>query len=216
MAAIIKTAGAKDIFRPDTLCLDFANTMDWHASDQPQEMLHSFEDLLDWAGKKGALDEAISRRLREISARQPKEAAEALAHGIELREAIYRIFSSHANNCRPAANDLYILNDCLREALAHLMIVWHEDHYDWEWPEEEESLERVFWPAARSAADLLTSEWLERIGQCADDRGCGWLFLDESRNRNRRWCDMRGCGNRAKARRFYQKSQKSKPELSPS
>ena len=37
--------------------------------------------------------------------------------------------------------------------------------------------------------------------QCADDRGCGWLFLDTSRNQSRRWCSMKSCGNRAKVRR---------------
>jgi predicted RNA-binding Zn ribbon-like protein len=36
------------------------------------------------------------------------------------------------------------------------------------------------------------------------------LFLDISRNRSRRWCDMRDCGNRAKASRFYKKSKKDR------
>src|SRR5437867_266741 len=36
---------------------------------------------------------------------------------------------------------------------------------------------------------------------CAADT-CEWLFLDRTKNRTRRWCDMKICGNRAKARRF--------------
>ena len=63
--------------------------------------------------------------------------------------------------------------------------------------------ERVLWPVVWSAANLLTSRILERVGQCADDRGCGWLFMDLSRNRSRRWCDMKDCGNRDKVRRYY-------------
>jgi predicted RNA-binding Zn ribbon-like protein len=39
---------------------------------------------------------------------------------------------------------------------------------------------------------------------------CGWLFLDESRGKRRRWCDMKDCGNREKARRYYRQQQKSK------
>jgi predicted RNA-binding Zn ribbon-like protein len=31
------------------------------------------------------------------------------------------------------------------------------------------------------------------------------MFLDTTRNASRRWCDMAGCGNRAKAKRFYAK-----------
>lgn len=30
---------------------------------------------------------------------------------------------------------------------------------------------------------------------------CRWIFLDGSRNRSRRWCDMAACGNRAKVAR---------------
>ena len=39
---------------------------------------------------------------------------------------------------------------------------------------------------------------------CANS-DCGWLFIDMSRNKSRRWCDMKDCGNRAKGKRFYRK-----------
>lgn len=38
-----------------------------------------------------------------------------------------------------------------------------------------------------------------RLKVCADPT-CRWAFLDTSRNRSRRWCDMADCGNRAKNR----------------
>jgi predicted RNA-binding Zn ribbon-like protein len=63
----------------------------------------------------------------------------------------------------------------------------------------------MLWRIVRSTTGLLTSEDLQRVGVCADDRGCGWLFYDTSRNRTRQWCSMRGCGNRAKAKRHYDK-----------
>ncbi|MGH7448040.1 MAG: CGNR zinc finger domain-containing protein, partial [Longimicrobiales bacterium] len=43
---------------------------------------------------------------------------------------------------------------------------------------------------------------LDRVKLCGND-ACAWLFIDVSRNRSRRWCDMKDCGNRAKARRHY-------------
>ena len=58
------------------------------------------------------------------------------------------------------------------------------------------------WPVLWDAAALLTSANLQRLGRC-DDEHCGWVFLDHSRNRSRRWCAMEDCGNRAKARRHY-------------
>jgi len=64
-----------------------------------------------------------------------------------------------------------------------------------------DDLERPLWEIAHSAADLLTSGDQERVKECASTT-CEWVFLDKSRNRSRRWCDMSDCGNRAKARRF--------------
>jgi predicted RNA-binding Zn ribbon-like protein len=62
----------------------------------------------------------------------------------------------------------------------------------------------MLWPIASSAADLLTSERLKKVRLC-EAKTCTWLFLDESRNHSRRWCDMKVCGNREKARRHYQR-----------
>jgi predicted RNA-binding Zn ribbon-like protein len=56
-------------------------------------------------------------------------------------------------------------------------------------------------PIALSAAELITGPRAARVRQCADSGGCGWLFVDESRAQNRRWCSMGDCGNRAKAAR---------------
>jgi predicted RNA-binding Zn ribbon-like protein len=41
---------------------------------------------------------------------------------------------------------------------------------------------------------------LVRVRRCAD-AGCTRVFHDESKNGRRRWCDMKSCGNRAKAAR---------------
>ena len=56
------------------------------------------------------------------------------------------------------------------------------------------------WPVARSVAELLTSPNLGRVKVCGGE-GCGWMFLDESRNASRRWCDSRNCGNRKRVRK---------------
>ena len=76
------------------------------------------------------------------------------------------------------------------------------DRFTWTWLDEPLSLDTPLWPVARSAAELLTSSELSALRLCASDR-CAWLFLDTSRNGSRRWCSMRTCGNRAKARRHH-------------
>ncbi len=73
---------------PDTLCLDFANTMDWHASAQPEESLHQFEDLLAWAEEHGILEGTAVDWMRRNAQQRSRDAEKALANGVELREVI--------------------------------------------------------------------------------------------------------------------------------
>ena len=56
-----------------------------------------------------------------------------------------------------------------------------------------------------SAGDLLLGPKLARVRQCANP-ACRFLFLDDSKAGNRRWCSMAACGNRMKARRHYQRT----------
>ena len=186
------------------LCLDFANTADWHGGDQPEERLNSYPDLVSWAERVGLLAEDEAQQLLREAARHPDDAAVVLEQAISFREALFRIFSAVAAGDSPEATDLAILNEVLSMGLGRLHIVSTSAGFGWEWTGEEDKLERMLWPVAQSAAELLTSAELVRVGRCAEDR-CGWLFMDMSRNRSRRWCDMRDCGNRAKARRHYER-----------
>jgi predicted RNA-binding Zn ribbon-like protein len=71
---------------------------------------------------------------------------------------------------------------------------------EWSWADQRDP-ELPLWALAMSAADLITSEAVQRVRTC-DNAECRWLFLDTSKNHTRRWCDMKICGNRMKARRF--------------
>jgi predicted RNA-binding Zn ribbon-like protein len=186
------------------LCLDFSNTLEWHASDHPQESLTSYADLVNWSLKAGVVTNSEARLLLREARRRPAEASAALERAIFLREAIYRIFSSVAAKRRPKKADLDTLNDALSEALARARVVQTGEGFVWDWAGRGSALEGILWPVVRSAAELLTSGDLGRVRECAGV-GCGWLFVDVSRNRLRRWCDMKSCGNRAKARRHYER-----------
>jgi len=186
------------------LCLDFANTAEWHASDHPQEYLTSYSELVSWSQGGGILTDQQAQHLLQEAAQRPEEAAAVLERAIALREALYHLFSAIAHQLAPGTADLDIFNAALSEAMARSRLIPTENKFAWDWVDDD-MLDQVLWPVAWSAAQLLTSEELDRVGECADERGCGWLFLDMSRNRSRRWCDMGECGNRAKARRSYQR-----------
>ena len=195
-------------FDSGNLVLDFANTTEFHASDHPDEHLNSYADLLSWAEGAGLLTHSEGMALLVRSNKEPEASLNVLGKALEFREMIYRIFSAIASKERPSQADLSVFNEELAKSLKNTCITTDEQGYSWGWQNMEASLGSMLWPIAREAANLLTSQDITRIGECADDRGCGYLFIDTSRNHSRRWCSMEDCGNRAKAQRHYQKISK--------
>lgn len=197
----VLTAGTMKLLG-GSLCLDFANTVNWHKSEQPVELLNNYSDLIDWSRNTKVLSDQEADTLLRHASESPADAEAVKTRAVELREAIYRIFTAVADGERPSVDDLELLNAALGPALSNARIIEGQDGYTWDWAGDELSLDRMLWPVARSAAELLASAQLSQARQCADEK-CGWLFLDMSRNRSRRWCSMEYCGNRNKARNYY-------------
>jgi predicted RNA-binding Zn ribbon-like protein len=187
------------------LCLDFANTAEWHLSEHPAERLTSYAELIAWARAINLLPDRAAQQLVRAADQHPTEAARVLDRAVALREAIYHIFVAVAAGKSPSADDQTTLNTELSHTVSKSRLVWNKANFDWGRQGEDGDLDQVLWWILRSTTNLLTSEDIQRVGVCADDRGCGWLFYDTSRNRTRQWCSMRGCGNRAKAKRHYDK-----------
>lgn len=184
------------------LCLDFVNTVSWGGVERRNERLQSYGDLIRWAREAGLLTPTAAARLTRAAEAAPARAARALADAHALREALHQVFAARAAGRAPPSDATATLNRFLGRALGRLRLRAAADGCSWTFPEESDEPDRVLWPVAWSAAELLTSDDAGAIRMCAGER-CGWLFLDRSRNRSRRWCDMRVCGNAAKVRRFY-------------
>ncbi len=188
------------------LCLDFANTVDGHGSDQPREYLQTYSDLIDWSEHAGILSRSQSKHLQRQAQDQPEEAAAVLEQALALREVIYRIFMAVAQGSHCRTEDLALLNDHLVRVFGNLQVVREGEVFRWDWRHRDSALDQMLWPIARSAAELLTSDDLARVKQCAETvERCGWLFVDTSKNHSRRWCDMKDCGNRAKVRQYLER-----------
>ena len=186
------------------LALDLANTTSERHSGSPRERLTRFEDVVTWAGRVGLAGGREAEMLRKAAEAHPVLAARALDQLRELREVIYRVFSAVTGDGPPAPADLEALDRAWRESMGHRRLVWQKGRFAWEWTPDEEDLTRIGWPVADSAVALLGADELARVKKCrAED--CNWLFVDSSRNRSRRWCDMADCGNRAKVRRYYRR-----------
>jgi len=188
------------------LCLDFANTVDWHTSKSPVESLNKYADLIKWSVNRGIISGDAKDVLLRKSEEKPIEAQAVLEKAREIRENIYQILSDTAHGHPIKITDLKGFNKALASMLSHSRLAPYERGLRWDWDSHSDKLDSIIWPVVKSAVDLMTSEAIKRVGQCVDEKGCGWLFWDSSRNRSRRWCDMSDCGNRAKVRRFYAKS----------
>lgn len=188
------------------LCLDFANTVSRRENpDQRKEHLTTDADLISFAAQTGLILPGQISGLRVYARRHLKSAREAFQRGIALRETLHRAFSAIAQRKPAAAADLQQINDAALEALQHRHLMRSNGGYRWEWNSDGASpLDYVLWAVANSAATLLTSKELRALRYC-EAPDCEWLFLDHSRNRSRRWCDMTSCGNRQKARRHYRR-----------
>jgi predicted RNA-binding Zn ribbon-like protein len=189
------------------LCFDFANTVSRrHLPQLRAEHLSSYADLVAFAEQANLVPPKLAAALRSRSSRNPMEAQSAFRQSIVLREGLYRSFSAIAAGKHARSEDIQQINDSALEALQHRKLIRTNGNYRWEWqPKGSDLLDRILWSIAESAANLLTSEDRAAIRECgAPD--CEWLFLDHSRNGSRRWCDMKSCGNRQKARRHYQRA----------
>ena len=126
------------------------------------------------------------------------QATRIFGEALGLRETIHRCFVATASGRAPDVADLAALNAALAEAPPRQRV----GPGGWDIGAPALSAGTLLAPVLWSAADLLVGNRLARVRHCANP-DCGWLFLDNSKSGNRRWCSMSACGNRAKAHRHY-------------
>ena len=180
--------------------LAFVNTLSARPTAAPVERLVSYEALADWAREQRLVPGAAADRLIAEARRHPHQAAAVLARAKEFREALNALAEAIDHERQPATSTLETIGMFLSSAYAHGRLVPYEGALQWV-SSTDDDLERIVWEIARAAGRLVVSPRLARIRACAAS-DCGWWFADDTKNRSRRWCDMKICGNREKVRRF--------------
>ena len=188
-----------------SVALDFANTLDWRLRPRPVELLNGYPDLLRFARSAAILTAPECRALKRWAGAHPRAAARTLAEAAGVREAIAAIFQAIVRGKTIPAAPLARLESACHAASGARALRAGDGGAAWSWREASAEPDRPAWAAALDAARILTSGESARVRHCGDAH-CGWFFLDTSRHRTRRWCSMKGCGNRNKARRFYERS----------
>jgi predicted RNA-binding Zn ribbon-like protein len=179
-------------------CLELVNTVEPRIGPVRRDALTSYDALLDWA----APPEPAGTGLRRAAHADPAAAGRALRSAIELREALFELFAALARHRPPPAPASEVLR---RHYLAACRAsTWDiaPGRTEWHWPADE--LRQLGWRIAVEAVALVAGP--VAVKQCPPEHGgCGWLFVDRTKNGSRRWCSMADCGNTSKARRLTAK-----------
>jgi predicted RNA-binding Zn ribbon-like protein len=185
------------------LALDFANTVSYRPTARATDRLVDYNSLVFFGMESGVYAGGVNR-LFAVAGESPGRGKSALQKAIRFREALYAIFSAVVERRAIPSNALALLNVMVQEANEHGRLVHANRRFVWEWIGMDSDLDSGLWPVARAAADLLLSDELANLRLCASE-DCAWLFLDKTKNKRRRWCNMKICGNRVKARRHYER-----------
>jgi predicted RNA-binding Zn ribbon-like protein len=190
--------------------LDFINTADWTERGPEKDRVTDFDRFTRWAEGAGILTPQNGNSLRSAARARPREAEAALRKALQARGVLQRLFSAIAKGEKPD-DSLEAFNRMLSVALEHMRVVSGKEKRSRQellrltWPELGENPESVIWPILWSAASLLVSPEAGMIRTCCGEN-CGWMYVDRSRNRFRRWCQMSTCGTREKSRRRYERA----------
>jgi len=183
--------------------LAFINTLSSRPTVAPVERLDSYEALVLWAREQHLVSAAAAERLLAEAKKHPHHASLVLARAKQFREALNGLAAAIDTGKPPHHDVLATIGECLAGAYANARLVPHEGALQWV-ASADDDLERIVWEIGRAAGRLVVSPRLARVRACAAG-DCGWWFVDDTKNRSRRWCDMTLCGNREKMRRFRSK-----------
>jgi predicted RNA-binding Zn ribbon-like protein len=185
------------------LSLDFVNTIHDRYEEPFRDYIHNYPELVTWSHFAGGIDEIQKKKLLQLSQENKKGSEQVYLKSIQLREAIYNYILYMNNQDKVPTADSKLINQWLSRAFSNLELVQVKSDVLLNWNPENLRLESVLWPIIKSFVDLITSDMRRRIKQCPN---CGWVFVDKSKNKSRRWCSMDTCGNRIKAQRYAQKN----------
>ena len=187
------------------LCLDFCNSGQNAREPSGTESIAGFPDLVDWLEAAEAVTRDQAARLRRGAAASPRAAAQVWGRAMKLRDALFRVFNARAEGRAIAREDLSIIEAEHARAASFARLSRDGDGYRWTLDPSAAALDAAMQPLVESAASLLTSAKMERLRRCGNST-CYWLFIDETKNHSRRWCEMASCGNVVKVRRHREKA----------
>jgi predicted RNA-binding Zn ribbon-like protein len=192
------------------LCLDFCNTgQHVRGAEQKQiEWLSDFGELIAWLHAAGALTAKQASALRAAAERAPEAAQRVLSRALRFREALARALIAKAQERTPFTDDMQLIEQEYARSARYARLAAAEEGFRWTVDGEADELDVALRPIVESAVSLMTSPRMARLRRCGNAT-CYWLFIDETKNASRRWCEMASCGNVMKVRRHRARARRA-------
>lgn len=187
--------------------VDFVNTLHSRVDPAPRDYLETPAHLIGWCQHAGLIGAADARRLMGLG---PKEGKRLLEEARALRETLYGVLRARLDGRRDD-EALALLNRELEKTARWRRLEDEGDGFAWRHRIKAGRPRSLLAPIVFAATELMTSPELARLKACPPPDGCGWLFLDRSRNASRTWCSMKTCGNAAKLRRYRARQRNTAP-----
>jgi predicted RNA-binding Zn ribbon-like protein len=190
--------------------LDFVNSDDAGGSGAgaPRvDALATFEGFVAWLEAAGLLDRERAGGLLRRGELQRAGATAVVVEARRVRAVLRLLAERGAQSDAVRREALATINRVLGRSAGMRRLERRADGaYVRSFVPTGDAFAGMMIPVADSAADALVDpSQLARVRRCAAP-ACARMFVDLTKNASRRWCDMRTCGNRAKARRRRSRS----------
>jgi predicted RNA-binding Zn ribbon-like protein len=179
---------------------DFINTVNTRTAAATVDYIECYEDIIVWAEKAALLSKKRIRTLSQFAEKNEVNKEAVFRKAIKTREVLYALFSAIVKGKNPDAGILNEFNKILAVSFSKMKLNISSLKSEISFTGNIVSLDEPICIIMKSAYDILTSENRAILKECP---GCGWLFIDKTKNGKRRWCDMKVCGSNDKAKRYY-------------
>jgi predicted RNA-binding Zn ribbon-like protein len=115
---------------------------------------------------------------------------------------MHRIVSDFVDGHSPSREHIDFLNKVMANGeVVRQLIVTEDERYQLIYNTLGHQWTHVQAEIAASMAQMMAEDEPSRIRIC-DNPNCLWVYYDDTRNRSKRYCDDKLCGNLMKVRRF--------------
>jgi len=188
------------------VALDLVNTDVVSQGDRSTDVLREAGEFLAWCAYAGVV--SVAPGPTRLSSAQERT---FLTEAVALRQAVRAIVEAVAGHRDADRDALTTLQSATADAVGQAVPALDDGRLVWAW--EGTMPDAALWELACAAVDLLRAGPTDRIKVCP---GCGFVFLDATKNGSRRWCSMDDCGKQEKMRRYVTKRAQSRTEESAS